>query len=132
MRNGVKAASELKMSSSGYVVVTGCLTGIGRCTLDYLCSQGSNIVACVIEHTEEFEAHCQFLRQEYDVEVLVSCFDISRSSEVKAAVQVLHKAKIPVVGLVNIAGVTRDAAALMVTEEDLNAVLAVNFSGKYN
>jgi 3-oxoacyl-[acyl-carrier protein] reductase len=57
--------------------------------------------------------------------------DISNEADTKAAVAAVEEALGPVDILVNNAGITRDGLALTMSEEDWDAVLAVNLKGAF-
>lgn len=108
-------------------VITGCLQGIGRSTLDTFCANGANVFACAMNETEEFMAHVEELKQTYGVNVIPVFFDMMDNGQIKDAARVIQKKKLPVDGLVNIAGLNRDALFPMVTMEQLQTTFQVNF-----
>lgn len=109
------------------IVVTGTIQGIGRATLDYFAQNHANVWACALQSSEEFEAHCQQLAQENGVWVKPVYFNLLDQEQIKAAVKEIMKDKQPVDGLVNIAGMTKDAIFHMVSMDDLHRVFEVNF-----
>lgn len=108
-------------------VITGCLQGIGRSTLDTFCANGANVFACALNETEEFMAHVEELKQAYGVNVIPVFFDMMDNGQIKDAARVIQKEKLPIDGLVNIAGLNRDALFQMVTMEQLQTTFQVNF-----
>lgn len=109
------------------IVVTGAIQGIGRATLDYFAQNHANVWACALQPSEEFEAHCLQLAQENGVWVKPVYFNLLDQEQIKAAVKEIMKDKQPVDGLVNIAGMTKDAIFHMVSMDDLHRVFEVNF-----
>ena len=109
------------------IVVTGAIQGIGRATLDYFAHNHANVWACALQPSDEFEAHCQQLAQENGVWVKPVYFNLLDQEQIKTAVKEIMKDKQPVYGLVNIAGMTKDAIFHMVSMDDLHRVFEVNF-----
>ena len=107
-------------------VITGCLQGIGRATMDMFARNGANVFACCLAQTDEFEAHIESLRQECGVQIIPVYFDMMDDDSVKAAVKEIQKAKLPIDALINIAGMARDALFPMVKMDDLRATYQVN------
>lgn len=108
-------------------VITGCLQGIGRSTLDTFCANGANVFACAMQETEEFMSHVDQLKETYGVNVIPVFFDMMDNDQIKHAARVIQKEKLPIDGLVNIAGLNRDALFPMVTMEQLQTTFQVNF-----
>lgn len=108
-------------------VVTGCLQGIGRSTMNTFAQNGANVFACAYKQTEEFEQHCKDLSEENGVRVIPVYFDMSNNEDIKDAAKIIMKEKLPIDILVNIAGITRDALFSMVTMDQLHETFQVNF-----
>ena len=109
------------------VVVTGVLQGIGRAVLDRFASEGANVFACCQKETEEFVSHIAELKEKYSVDIIPVYFDLNDSDSIKAAVKTITLAKLPISGLVNIAGMAKDALFQMVTAEQMQQVFQINF-----
>ena len=107
-------------------VITGCLQGIGRATMDMFAQNGANVFACCLNQTDEFEEHIETLRKEYNVQIIPVYFDMMDDESVKAAAKEIQKAKLPIDALINIAGITKDALFPMVKMDDLRATYQVN------
>ena len=108
-------------------VITGCLQGIGRATLDVFAQNGANIFACCQYETEEFTNHIKELLEENNVEIIPIYFDFMDDDSIKQAAREIQKEKKPIDILVNIAGITQDALFQMVTMEQMKTVFQVNF-----
>ncbi len=108
-------------------VITGCLKGIGRSTLDLFASAGADVFACAQFPTDEFEAHCKALCEQYGVEVIPVYFDLCNEEEIKKAIMQIRKAKKSIDALVNIAGYTKDARFQMVNMENLEKTFQINY-----
>jgi 3-oxoacyl-[acyl-carrier protein] reductase len=119
---------EKKMLLKGKTaVITGCLQGIGRSTLDIFAENGANLFACAYQKTEEYESHLRELEKQYGIEVFPIYFDMLDNDAIKNAAREIQKAKRSIDILVNIAGITRDAIFHMVTNEQLQETFQVNF-----
>ena len=57
-------------------VITGCLQGIGKSTLEQFALNGANIWACALEFDSEFEAFCKKLSIENKVWIKPIYFDL--------------------------------------------------------
>jgi 3-oxoacyl-[acyl-carrier protein] reductase len=110
-------------------VITGCLRGIGRVTMELFARHGANVWACCERQSPEFEADAARLGAEAGVTVTPLCFDLSSAEQVKGAAKQLVAAKARVDVLVNNAGMTQDALFQMTTLESMEKVFSVNFFG---
>ena len=108
-------------------VITGCLQGIGRATLDIFAKNGANVFACCQHETEEFAAHIRSLMQNHQVEIIPIYFDLLDDESIKQAARDIQKAKKSIDILVNIAGMTRDSLFSMITMDQMKSVFQVNF-----
>jgi len=109
------------------VVVTGCLKGIGRATMELLVKSGANVWACCQFQDTQFEECIDSLQQKYNVWIMPLYFDLTDYSQMKASVKTIMSSKQPVDVLVNIAGMTQDALFHMVSMEQIKHVFEVNF-----
>jgi 3-oxoacyl-[acyl-carrier protein] reductase len=108
-------------------VITGCLQGIGKSTLEQFALNGANIWACALEFDSEFEAFCKKLSIENNVWIKPIYFDLLNQDQIKAAVKNISGDKMPIDILVNIAGMTKDAITHMVTMEQIKLIFEINF-----
>jgi 3-oxoacyl-[acyl-carrier protein] reductase len=108
-------------------VVTGCLQGIGRATLDLFAENGADIFACCQTETEEFAEHIQDLHEQFDIDIIPVYFDFSDENSIRRAAKDIQQSKKKIDALVNIAGITRDALFAMVTTEQLRQIFDINF-----
>ena len=108
-------------------VVTGCLKGIGRATMELFAKNGANIWACCQFQDIQFNECIDSLQQEYDVWITPVYFDLTDYDQIKAAVKTIMSAKQPVNVLVNTAGMTQDALFHMISMEQMKRVFEVNF-----
>lgn len=108
-------------------IITGCLQGIGKETLTVFAKNRANIIACAYKEDEEFRDYCSQLTEENKVEIIPMCFDMSDNGAVKEAAKEIISLKKEIHGLINIAGMNRDAYFNMVTYQDLYDTFQVNF-----
>lgn len=108
-------------------VITGCLQGIGGATLENFAKNGSNVWACALAPTDEFEATCKKLAEENNVWIKPIYFDLLNQDQIKAALKQIASEKLPVHILVNIAGMTKDAIFHMISMDQMRLVFEVNF-----
>lgn len=114
------------MLSNKNIVVTGCLQGIGKATLEKFAKNGANIFACAYQQNEEFEGFCDALAKENGVQVIPIYFDMADIASVKEAAKSIQKFKMEIHGLVNIAGINRDAYFSMISYQDMVDTFQVN------
>lgn len=115
------------MVSGKNIVVTGCLQGIGRETLRVLAENGANVFACAYKQTDEFEQFCYELSEKNSVSIWPVYFDMMDNNSIKEAAKTIQSQKVEIHGLVNIAGINKDAFFNMVTYQDMLDTFQVNF-----
>ena len=108
-------------------IVTGCLRGIGKKTLEIFAEQGANVWACAQHPDEQFEIFCADLAQRTGTWVSPIYFDLTDSEAIKAGLQTIFADKKAVDVLVNVAGFTKDAIFNMVSMEQLKLIFEVNY-----
>src|SRR5208337_2923907 len=108
-------------------VITGCLKGIGRSTLDLFAQNGANIWACCQYESPEFSEHIKKLAAANNVWITPLYFDFLDPEQIKTAAHAIRDTKQPVDVLVNIAGMTHDALFHMTTMDQMKKVFEVNF-----
>lgn len=115
------------MVSGKNIVVTGCLQGIGKETLTVMAEHGANVFACAYKQTDEFEQYCAELAEKNNVNVWPVYFDMMDNNSIKEAAKKIQSQKVEIHGLVNIAGINKDAFFNMVTYQDMLDTFQVNF-----
>lgn len=111
-------------------LVTGGARGIGRAICEKLASEGATVamVDIMLDVAEKTAAEFRTNGHEaFAVAANVAKFDDAEAA-VKAVVEKYGKLDI----LVNCAGITRDTLMLKMTEQDWDAVIAVNLKGVFN
>jgi 3-oxoacyl-[acyl-carrier protein] reductase len=108
-------------------VVTGCLRGIGKSTLEIFAEQGANVWACAQQADEEFGDYCNELAARTGTWIKPVYFDLTDTEATKAGLKAIISDKKPVDVLVNVAGFTKDAIFQMTSIEQLKLVFEVNF-----
>lgn len=107
---------------SGSIVVTGAAGGIGRAIVERLAANPSFTVIGVDLAPDLGLAEAEFV----PVQV-----DLTTEDGVVAVASAVEDAGVPLMGLVNNAGITRDARLVNMTDEDFNAVLDVNLGAAF-
>lgn len=109
-------------------VITGCMQGIGRATLDLFAKEGADIFACCQKESDEFSAHIEELKKNnYNVDIIPVYFDLGDDESIKNAAKTIMQAKKPINILANIAGMTKDSLFSMVTREQMQQIFNINF-----
>jgi len=108
-------------------VVTGCLKGIGRSTLEIFAQNGANVWACCQYESPDFTQYIQELATANNVWITPLYFDLLDPEQIKTAAHNIRETKQPVDVLVNIAGMTHDALFHMTTMDQMKKVFEVNF-----
>lgn len=109
------------------IVITGCLQGIGKETLRVFAESGANVFACAYKQTDEYELYCKELADKNGVMIIPVYFDMMDNNSIKLAAREIQKAKFDIHGLVNIAGINKDALFPMITYQDMVETFQVNF-----
>ena len=108
-------------------IITGCIQGIGKATLEEFAKNGANIWACALEYNDAFETYCKELSEEYNVWIKPVYFNLLNQDEIKIGLKQIASDKLPIDILVNIAGMTKDAITHMVTMEQMKLIFEINF-----
>lgn len=120
--------SEEKLTRAA--VVTGGSRGIGRAVCLALAKQGCNVVVNYC-HGEAAAAETAALCKEQGVEAVTVQADVSAAEGCKKLFEEAVNAFGRVDILVNNAGITRDNLAMMLKEEDFDAVIETNLKGAF-
>jgi len=108
-------------------VITGCLRGIGRTTLEVFARNGANVWACTEKMTEEFQSFIADLSAKHHVFITPVCIDLFNEEQIKTAMKTILQSKEKVDILVNIAGITSNSLFHMTTMENMKRVFDINF-----
>jgi len=114
------------MLSGKNIVVTGALQGIGRETVSCLASLGANIWACAHIIDDEFLNFCNKMASNNGIKIYPLEADFTSIDSVKEMCREIHKAKLKIDGLVNVAGITKDAIFQMTSLADISKLYDVN------
>ncbi len=111
-------------------LVTGAAQGIGKAVTLLLVRHGADVIVADInmEKAEETAREVQSLGQQ----AMAVKLDVTRLQEVEATVEAALQRFGKIDILINNAGIARDKLILRMTEEDWDAVLAVNLKGTFN
>lgn len=105
---------------NGSVIVTGAAGGIGRAIVDRLKRAGATVIAA------DLSPALADLEGVTPVQV-----DLTTDEGVAAVVDTARDLNVPLVGLVNNAGITRDSRIVNMTDEDFRKVIDVNLGAAY-
>jgi len=108
------------------IVVTGALQGIGKETVSQLASLGANVWACSHFINDDFFIFCSQTSKKNGVNVYPLEADFNSIDSVKSMAREILKQKMPINGLVNVAGITKDALFQMAASSDMSKIYDVN------
>ena len=110
-------------------LVTGAARGIGRAIAEKLADEGADVALCDLKRDWLADTAKAVTEKGRKTE----CFavDVSKGSEVQAAVAAALKSFGKIDILVNNAGITKDGFLVRMSEEDWDAVLTVNLKGTF-
>ena len=86
-------------------IVTGSNRGIGFSILETFAREGCNVFAHTRKMDEGFEKKIESLTSKYNVSIRPIFFDLINTSEIRSAITVILKSKVPIDILVNCAGI---------------------------
>jgi 3-oxoacyl-[acyl-carrier protein] reductase len=108
-------------------LITGCLRGIGRDSMELFAREGANIWACCQNEDAAFEAGSKKLAAETGVVITPLYFDLANSDQVKAAMKQVLSAKQKIDILLNIAGIAQDSLFHMTSLDNMKHVFEINY-----
>lgn len=120
-----------KQLDGKYSIITGGARGIGRAIAEEFILQGSNVAVLDKFFPDDFENWIQISSQS-EVKVISRKLDVTNTKETEQVSAELAKEFGKIDILVNNAGITRDRLIMRMSEEDWDAVLAVNLKGAFN
>ncbi|AKI96604.1 3-oxoacyl-[acyl-carrier-protein] reductase [Kosmotoga pacifica] len=112
------------------VIITGAASGIGRASARKFCEEGAIVIACDLN--EELLNSLAEETKDLPGEVIPKRLSVTDREAIKALVAEIKDKYGRIDGLVNNAGITRDALIQKMSEEDWDAVINVNLKGVFN
>ena len=109
------------------IVITGCLRGIGRTTLEVFAKNKANIFACVQYPDIEFDDFIQQLSNDNDKWIKPIYFDLSDNDAIKDGMKQIISSKIQIDGLVNIAGMVHNGLFHMTSLDKMKEIFDIDF-----
>lgn len=115
----------------GCVLVTGVSRGIGRAVAARMAREGYPVAGC---YQGRADAAAETARElaGLDVPAYLAPCDVRDAAAVAAFVSDVERKLGPIAALVNNAGITRDAATVLMSTEDWRDVLDTNLTGTWN
>lgn len=110
-------------------VVTGAARGIGQAVAVGLAKAGADLAICDLQADWLSETADLIKAEGRKVECLAA--DVSNSEDVTKTVAAAHEALGKIDIMVNNAGITKDGLLMRMTDEDWDAVIAVNLKGVF-
>jgi len=112
-------------------IVTGAGRGIGRAIADEFITEGSEVIILDKFFPDDFNSWIES-KSSIGGKISSRSLDVTNTKETEAVCAELAKEHGHIDILVNNAGITRDRLIMRMTEEDWDAVLAVNLKGAFN
>ena len=119
-----------KLLTDKTVVITGCLRGIGKATVEVFAREGASIFACTQFPDTDFDEFIRDLTHQYDVEIKPVYFDLSDEEAVKNGMKQIMASKIPIDGLVNIAGMVHNGLFQMTNMDTIRKVMEIDYTSQ--
>ena len=120
-----------KLLNGKNAIVTGTARSIGHKIVEVFAANGANVWACARKQTEEMDAYCKELSEQYGVEVKPVYFELTDRTAMKEAFKSIMAEKKPIDILVNNAGITYNALFQMSNEEKIKESFDINFTSPY-
>jgi 3-oxoacyl-[acyl-carrier protein] reductase len=112
-------------------VITGGARGIGFAIAEEFVNEGADVAVFDVSFPDDFETTADKLRNK-GRKVITKKVDITNTGATQQAIDEINSEMGKIDILVNNAGITRDRLLVRMTEEDWDAVLAVNLKGSFN
>lgn len=112
-------------------VITGAARGIGFAIAEEFVSEGADVAIFDVSFPDNFESTADTLKSK-GRKVISKKVDITNTNGTQQAIDEVAAELGKIDILVNNAGITRDRLLVRMTEEDWDAVIAVNLKGAFN
>ena len=111
-------------------IVTGAAQGIGNCVASALAAHGAQVVLVDLDPSR-LESAAAEMKKIASVEPIVMAANVTDEEDVKKTVTKTLEASGCINGIVNVAGITRDARIPKKSYDDFKAVMAVHLHGTF-
>lgn len=111
-------------------IVTGAGQGIGKCIAASLVAHGACVALVDLDASKLADVRDE-LEENAGVSPIVVAANVAEEEDVKGAVSAVLEATGCINGLVNVAGITRDARIVKKSYDDFKAVMAVHLHGSF-
>lgn len=120
-----------KLLQNKIALITGGAKGIGRAIAEDFITEGADVVILDKVFPDDFNSWAESMASD-GRKIISRSIDVTNAKETEQVCGELAKELGRVDILVNNAGITRDRLIMRMTEEDWDAVLAVNLKGAFN
>ena len=111
-------------------IVTGAAQGIGNRVAAVLAAHGARVALVDLDQAKLEEARAE-MKADAEVDPIVVPANVAKEDDVRRAVATVMEASGQINGLVNVAGITRDARIFKKDFADFQAVLGVHLNGTF-
>jgi 3-oxoacyl-[acyl-carrier protein] reductase len=120
-----------KLLKDKVAIITGGARGIGRAIAEEFVNEGADIIILDKFYPDDFENFANEMRSKGN-KVISKSVDITNTNDTQNVCDEIAAELGKIDILVNNAGITRDRLLMRMSEEDWDAVLAVNLKGAFN
>lgn len=107
--------------------ISGANRGIGKAMVETFAANDYHIIVCNRKQDDEFDAFCQNLESEYDIEIQKYYADLSDEQSIKDCLSLLLKSKPKIDLMINNAGVVDKGLLQMTPIQKIRDVFQINF-----
>lgn len=109
------------------ILLTGADGGMGRAMTVAFARAGANMWVNIVKPNDDYATYSARLAQEYGVWIKPIVLDLTDAEAIKSAMMKIRSEQLPIDGLVNNAGILREAMFQMTTMADARLMFDINF-----